>query len=62
MEGDEHGIEVSYEVCKDRDGDNIEISAEDDGDWEDNNDYGRDNNDDNVDSSGDNDGRVIGDS
>ena len=28
MEGDEHGIEVSYEVCKDRDGDNIEISAD----------------------------------
>ena len=29
---DEHGIEVSQEVSKDSDGDNIEISAEDDGD------------------------------
>lgn len=29
---DKHGIEVSYEVCKDSDSDNIEISADDDGD------------------------------
>jgi hypothetical protein len=48
---DEHGIEVSYQVCKDSDGDNIEISADYDGDWEDSNDYGGDSGD-NVDSSG----------
>ena len=60
--GDEYWIELSYEVCKDSDGDNIEISADDDGDWEDSNDYGRDSNDDNGDSRGDNGGRVVGDS
>lgn len=29
---DEHGIDVSNEVCKDTDDDNIEISTDDDGD------------------------------
>jgi hypothetical protein len=48
--------------AKDSDGDNIEILADDDdGDWEDNNDYGRDSNDDNGDRRGDNGGRVVGD-
>jgi hypothetical protein len=59
---DEYGIELSYEVCKDSDGDNIEISADDDEDWEDSNDYGGDSNDDNGGSRGDNGGRVVGDS
>lgn len=59
---DEYGIELSYEVCKDSDGDNIEISADDDdGDWEDNNDYGGDSDEDNGDSSGDNGRGVVGD-
>jgi hypothetical protein len=58
---DEYGIEISYEVCKDRYGYNIEISADDDGDWEDINDYGGDSDDDNGDSSGDNGGGVIRD-
>ena len=29
---DEHSIDVSYEVCKDTDDDNIEISPDDEGD------------------------------